>query len=348
MKLTTRNELSKYKILPFNLYNEDGNLVLKAGDVLTVGKLLQLKVYDKLFRDTSPSEEKEQEQEIIVKEETNEEKFKSSLKKEVIEDDDFDYENLNILEYKTPINKYAKIDYREQMKMKTYLRKTIDLLNKTSIKQAFPKLSHLGEIITNNVIPKFSEITHYSEIRLLGDYEVCHPINVAIMSGMIAKKMDFENDFISDIILAGIMHDIGKYRIPEAFANPNSLTSQQTEELKKHTIIGYSILKNELKLPEHISNVALQHHEHNDGTGYPHGTSSDWISIESQIVNVCNSYDNFAFNKTGYVVKNNRDVLRLMLSIGTKRFSAEILYTFAHMFSYNDTMNFSDMASYSA
>lgn len=346
MKLTSRNELSKYKILPFNLYNEAGEMVLKAGDVLTVGKLLQLKAYDKIFRDSSPSEDEEPYSREAPEDGGAEPELKTVIASSI--NDDFDYDNLSLVEYKTPINKYSKIDFKEQMKLKTYLMKTIELLNRTSIKEAFPKMANLSEIITKNVIPKFSEIEHYSELRLLGDYEICHPINVAIMSGMIAKKMDFEKDFISDIILAGILHDIGKYRLPKSFHAANSLTSADTESIKKHTVVGYSILRNEMNLPEHICNVALQHHEHNDGTGYPHGISSDWISIESQIVNVCNCYDNFAFNKTGYVVKNNRDVLRLMLSIGTKRFSAEILYTFAHMFSYNDTMNFSDMASYSA
>lgn len=345
MKLTSRNELSKYKILPFNLYNEAGEIVLKAGDVLTVGKLLQLKAYEKIFRDSAPAEDENKYNQEAPEDGATEHEMKSSIASVI--DDDFEYNSLNLVEYKTPINKYSKIDFKEQMKLKAYLMKTIDLLNKTSIKEAFPKMANLSEIITNNVIPKFAEIEHYSELRLLGDYEVCHPINVAIMSGMIAKKMDFEKEFISDIILAGIMHDIGKYRVSKSFQSPNLLSSADAEELKKHSMIGYGILKNELHLPEHICTVALQHHEHNDGTGYPHGISSDWISIESQIVNVCNCYDNFAFNKTGYIVKNNRDVLRLMLSIGTKRFSAEILYTFAHMFSYNDTMNFSDMASYS-
>lgn len=345
MKLTSRNELSKYKILPFNLYNEAGDLVLKAGDALTVGKLLQLKAYDKIFRDSSPAEEED-----VVPQDTPEDggiepDLKTAVKK--IDDKDFSYDTINLSEYKTPVNKYSKIDYKEQIKLKAYLMKTIDLLNKTSIKEAFPKIANLGEIITQTVIPKFDEVSHYSELRLLGDYEICHPINVAIMSGMIAKKMDFEKDFISDIILSGILHDIGKYKIPNAFEPLNTLSNIDTEKLKTHTIIGYNILK-DMNLPDRICNVALQHHEHNDGTGYPHGISSDWISIESQIVNVCNSYDNFAFNKTGYVIKNNRDVLRLMLSIGTKSFSAEILYTFAHMFSYNDTMNFSEMASYSA
>ena len=57
MKETSRQELSKYKILPFNIYNEAGELILKAGDALSIGKILQLKVYDKIFRDTSPTEE---------------------------------------------------------------------------------------------------------------------------------------------------------------------------------------------------------------------------------------------------------------------------------------------------
>ena len=345
MKLTSRDELSKYKILPFNLFNEAGETILKAGEVLTVGKLLQLKVYDKIFRDMTPAEDS---QPNIISDELeynkSEEKIANST---IILEDNFDYDNIDLTEYKIPINKYSKIDYKEQMKLKAYFMKTIDLLNRTSIKKAFPKIANLGEIITNNVIPKFSEIEYYSELRLLGDYEVCHPINVAIMSGMIAKKMDFGKDFISDIILAGILHDIGKYRIKQELKNNIDISISDSELIKKHTILGYNILKNELKLAEHICNVALQHHEHNDGTGYPHGISSDWLTMESKIVNVCNCYDNFAFNKTGYVVKNNRDVLRLMLSIGTKRFSAEILYTFAHMFSYNDTMNFSDMASYS-
>ena len=343
MKKTSRTELNKYKILPFNLYNEAGEIILKAGDVLTVGKLLQLKAYENIYRDSTSNEENTEENETSKKE-VKEAKPKKSFKE--ILDNDFDYENINLTEYKTPINKFSKIDYKEQIKMKAYLLKTIELLNRTSVKEAFPKLANLSDIITKNVIPKFTEIEHYSEVRLLGEYEVCHPINVAIMSGMIAKKMDFENEFISDIILAGILHDIGKYRINKAFQAQTS--TAEADEIKKHTIIGYNILKNELNLPEHICNVALQHHEHNDGTGYPHGISSDWISIESQIINVCNCYDNFAFNKTGNTIKNNRDVLRLMLSIGTKRFSAEILYTFAHMFSYNDTMNFSDMSSYSA
>ena len=334
MILVNKDELNKYKILPFDLLNETGDLILKAGEVLTVGKLIQLRVHHKLYRKANSDEVTSPE--IDLSDNSN------------VIFEDFSYENIEQFQYDTPINKYSLIEYKEQIKLKTYFLKTLQLLDVTSIQTVFPKIVNLREIIIKNVIPKFDEVKHYSELRLIGDYEVCHPINVAIMAGIIAKKMNFEKDFISDIILASILHDVGKTKIPKAYDSPASLSFDEYEEVKKHPIIGYNILKKELKLPDNICKVALQHHEHNDGTGYPYGTSSDWISIESKIVNICNYYDNLASNKLGVVIKNNRDVLRHMLSVGTKIFSAEILYTFIHMYSYNDIINFEDMETYSA
>ena len=84
MKLTSRNELSKYKILPFNLYNEAGDLVLKAGDALTVGKLLQLKAYEKIFRDSSPAEEEETIPQDAPEEGGSEPELKTAVKKWMI------------------------------------------------------------------------------------------------------------------------------------------------------------------------------------------------------------------------------------------------------------------------
>ena len=87
----------------------------------------------------------------------------------------------------------------------------------------------------------------------------------------------------------------------------------------------------------------MEHHENNDGSGYPQGLSSDYISEYSQIVNVANYYDNLAFNRTHNMVTNNKEALRTMLEVGTKKFSAKMLYTFIHMFNYDDSKSFKDM-----
>ena len=73
------------------------------------------------------------------------------------------------------------------------------------------------------------------------------------------------------------------------------------------------------------------------------GKSGDLIAKESQVISICNSFDNLSFNRTPHLVKNSKDAIRALLEMGTKSFMPEALYTFIHMFSYNDTMNFEDM-----
>jgi len=150
-------------------------------------------------------------------------------------------------------------------------------------------------------------------------------------------------NIIFDVVLAGLLHDIGKTRLPHELLKKSNLTYQQQKLIQDHTKIGYKIIKIEMNLPENIAKVALDHHEHNDGSGYPNGKSGERINTESRIVSVSSYFDDLTFNRTSYKVKNTKEALRVMLSTGTKRFSAEALYTFIHMFSYNDTVNFEEM-----
>ena len=103
------------------------------------------------------------------------------------------------------------------------------------------------------------------------------------------------------------------------------------------------MIRDKFGLSEAIAKVALEHHENNDGSGYPLGLSNDFISEFAQIVNVANYYDNLACNRTHVIITNNREVLREMLDVGTRRFSAKMLYTFIHMFNYDDIGDFNDM-----
>ena len=203
------------------------------------------------------------------------------------------------------------------------------------------KLNTLIGILKTEVFKQISKSGKGSKIRFLGEYEICHPLNVAIVSGLIAKKLDYSALSVDQVILAGLLHDIGKLKID--LADSQALLTMNEEEVKAHPIIGYRMIREEFELPEEIAKVALEHHENNDGSGYPQGLSSDYISEYSQIINVANYYDNLAFNRTHVLVMNNKEALRTMLEVGTKRFSARMLYTFIHMFNYDDSKSFNDM-----
>ncbi len=333
MRIVTSKELGSFKILPFDLYNEANQKVLAAGEVLTPGKLIMLKNYTKLFTEEVYSDDS-----IDSDTDTPEEnERKTNLKKLA----NFSFDSIDITDFETVINKENVLNSDIQIKIKYFMRKTLDLMEQGFYRESLVKLSQLASILMTDIFKQLFRSHKGSQIRFLGEYEICHPLNVAIVAGMIAKKLDYTNAEIEQVVIASLIHDIGKFKMH--LEDESALLTTHEAIVAEHTILGYELIKNELGLDEHVAKVALEHHENNDGSGYPKGISSDYISEWAQIVNVANFYDNLACNRTTAHVSNNRDVLRAMLEVGTKKFSARMLYSFVHMFNYDDPMEFNDM-----
>ncbi len=330
MRIVTNKELSTYKVLPFDLYTENKGKILEAGEVLTPGKLIMLKNYIKIY--TEDFNEAENPDNILNKE-------TQTKDGNIIQN--FSYEGLDANDFETVINKEAYVKMETQVKIKYFYKKILDLLIQGYYEEGLLKLNTLIAIIKNEIYKHLTRSSKGSKLRFLGEYELCHPLNVAVISGLIAQKLEFSALNIDQVILSALLHDIGKLKIN--LTDSEALLTMNEEEVKKHPIIGYKLIKEKFELPEEIAKVALEHHENNDGSGYPQGLSSDYISEYSQIINVANYYDNLAFNRTHTPIQNNKEALRTMLEVGTKRFSAKMLYTFIHMFNYDDIKDFNDM-----
>lgn len=368
MKIVSTEELINHKILPYNIFSEFGEKIFVAGEMLTPGKLLQLKHMDVLYRDEEvsgvglqpqgqsalpqaepPREVQKDIQREFQKEQPNiHEKFDMvvetfDMKPSTIFKNKLSVDDIDIMGYKGPINKNAKIDPQTQLKIKAFYNKILGMMEDKSPMEMLSMFANVRDKIIQDIISESNEVFLSSQLKLLGEYNKCHALNTAILSGAVAKKMDLSESSIYDIVLAGLLHDIGKSRLHPDLLNKVNLTNQEQKQIQDHTKIGYKIIRVEMSLPENIARVAYDHHENNDGSGYPLGKSGDRINIESQIVNVCNYFDNLTSNRTSHKVRNTKEALRVMLSMGTQRFSAEALYTFIHMFSYNDTTNFEEM-----
>lgn len=328
MRQVTAKELSTYKILPFDLYNEANGKVLSAGEVLTPGKLIMLKNYAKLFTEELFSEGGKSEKSSSGR---------SSAKKLA----NFSFDTLDSADFETVINREGTLKSDLQVKIKYFYRKTLDLFLQGYYEEGLLKLNTLVSIITGDLFKQLSKSKRGSQIRFLGEYEICHPLNVAIIAGLIAKKLEYTSMQIDDAVLAGLLHDIGKLEID--LNGGSALLSTHEDEVASHTTLGYELIKNKLNLSEDIARAALEHHENNDGSGYPQGISSDYINEIAQIINVASYYDNLACNRTPTHISSNRDALRTMLELGSKRFSVKMLYTFVHMYNYDDHKEFNDM-----
>ena len=161
-----------------------------------------------------------------------------------------------------------------------------------------------------------------SRISELKDYETHeHTTRVGIISARIAESMDLDPIFVSQIRFAAPLHDIGKVLIPnQILTKPGKLTKEEWELVKKHSEIGWEILRGSssdvLKL---AASIALTHHERWNGSGYPRGLVGKEIPIEGRIVAVADSFDAMV-SKRPY--KRARSLQEAFLEI--KRFSGEL------------------------
>jgi len=121
-------------------------------------------------------------------------------------------------------------------------------------------------------------------VEMRDPYTAGHQRRVAHLATNMAKALNFSETGIDGVFLGALIHDIGKIAVPAAIlARPGKLLDEDIKYLKIHCRKGYEILE-PVKFPWPVAEIALQHHEHIDGSGYPQGLRKNDILIEARIV----------------------------------------------------------------
>lgn len=129
-------------------------------------------------------------------------------------------------------------------------------------------------------------------------YTSGHSRRVAEYSLMIAKCLGKSEDEQDEIYSAGLLHDIGKIRIPGEIINkPGQLSNEEYNLIKIHPVTGYHILSG-ISGSEMPALGAKYHHERYDGAGYPNGISGESIPEVARIICVADSYDTMTSNRS--------------------------------------------------
>jgi putative nucleotidyltransferase with HDIG domain len=166
----------------------------------------------------------------------------------------------------------------------------VQLLNAASnlILSYWNKINQQQELIKTNMQLREtvdSIIDTLANITVERDpYTKQHCSRVSEISIKIAEMMGFDRKRLSILKTGAQLHDIGKINVPKSILfKPGSLTELEFEMVKKHPEMGYEIIK-EIKFNKKIKKIVLQHHERNDGSGYPYGLKEDEILLESKII----------------------------------------------------------------
>lgn len=134
-----------------------------------------------------------------------------------------------------------------------------------------------------------------SEMR--DPYTAGHERRVAEIAVAIGREMGLGEDQLDGLRIGGYLHDVGKMIVPaEILAKPTRLTPVEYGLVQQHVQAGYDILKG-VDFPWPVANIAHQHHERIDGSGYPQGLKGDDIILEARIIAVADVVESMASHR---------------------------------------------------
>ncbi len=156
---------------------------------------------------------------------------------------------------------------------------------------------HIDQLMnhTLNILdPNWTSPNVFDMLHCMREYDddtYVHCMNVALICNMFGRWLRLSEEEIRYATISGLLHDIGKTRIPDSIIKkPGKLTSQEYDIVKKHPQEGYRMLQNSL-LPDSVRNAVLMHHERCDGSGYPFGLRSDKIDPYAKMIAIADVYD---------------------------------------------------------
>jgi len=151
-------------------------------------------------------------------------------------------------------------------------------------KRAEEQIQHYVTQLENAFMQSVEVATILSEMR--DPYTAGHERRVAEIAVAIGAELGFDARRQEGLRVAGYLHDIGKIAVPaEILAKPTKLTPLEYELIKGHAQASHDVLKN-VEFPWPVAEIALQHHERMDGSGYPQGLKGEAILLEARILAV--------------------------------------------------------------
>ncbi|WP_123043341.1 HD-GYP domain-containing protein [Cohnella candidum] len=130
----------------------------------------------------------------------------------------------------------------------------------------------------------------FADLKSMADYRYKQSIGVVVMSAMLGKWLHLDQKELSLLNSAASLYDIGSVKLPSyLLKKPERLLPSEREIMKEHAMLGYELLL-ESGVDPRIARVALQHHEREDGSGYPQGIKGSEIDPLSKIIALADVY----------------------------------------------------------
>ncbi|MDE7207321.1 MAG: HD domain-containing protein [Lachnospiraceae bacterium] len=151
---------------------------------------------------------------------------------------------------------------------------------------------NVAKKIVDQVLDKDILSLDLTDLRSFDSYTYAHSVNVAVIACVIGFGLSLNSEELEQIVMAGLLHDLGKLVIPREILNkPARLTSEEYDIMKTHSTLSYELIKERWDISANVKAAVLYHHENVDGSGYPDGREGDQTSLFTKVLHVADVYD---------------------------------------------------------
>lgn len=155
-----------------------------------------------------------------------------------------------------------------------------------------------------------------SALKTSDEYTFKHSVDVATIAMIVAKNIGMSKDEVLEIGVTGLLHDVGKTKIPPEILNkPGRLDDAEFEIMRQHSVYGYHIIKERPDLPDEVKLGVLQHHEKINATGYPLALPADKICPYAKILAVADIYDALVTERPYKSAFSQREAVEMIMSM---------------------------------
>ncbi|MBQ9365348.1 MAG: HD-GYP domain-containing protein [Schwartzia sp.] len=185
----------------------------------------------------------------------------------------------------------------------TVIREMRQLLADARERKAL-NLEQIGSFVAEGHLDEICDgaraVTQLHNMQRDDDYLLHHSVHVAILAGLMGRWLHWPAEDRERLLLTGLLHDIGKVKIPEnVLQKTKPLSSSDYNLIRRHPREGYELLcQSGLENETAITYGVLQHHERMDGSGYPNGFKGDSICDFARIIAILDMYDAIASNRS--------------------------------------------------
>jgi putative nucleotidyltransferase with HDIG domain len=161
------------------------------------------------------------------------------------------------------------------------------------------------------------------------NYTFEHSVSVCALLAAFARSIKLPKEVIKDIALGGLLHDVGKAQIPDKILKkPAKLTDDEFVQMKSHVVRSIELLEKTPGVTQTSKDIAAQHHERFDGTGYPYKLAGDKISMFGQMASIVDVYDAISSERVYHKGMSPTQALKKLLEWSEHHFDPQLVQAF--------------------